>query len=124
MVLSPIAAQHVHSPRNAGRLEGATHVGVSGTPGDGPYVRIWLIVKDKTIVAATYECNGCPSSIAASSMAAQVLIGRSVDKALLLEARDLLLLLGGLPEGKEYYAEMAVEAFKNALQEEEQERAS
>ncbi len=115
MILSPTAAEHVHSPRNAGKLEGATHIGVSGVPGDGPYVKLWLIVKDRTIAAATYECNGCPSSIAAASMAAQILIGRSAEKALLLEAKDLLLMLGGLPEGKEYYAEMAADALRDAL---------
>ena len=91
MVLSPIAAEHVHSPRNAGELPGATHIGVGGVPGDGPYVRLWLVVQDGRIVRASYACNGCPSSIAASSMTAT------------------------LPEGKGYYADLAVEALRDAL---------
>ncbi len=115
MVLSPVAAEHVHSPRNAGRLDGATHVGVGGTPGEGPYVRLWLVLEGDTIRKASYECNGCPSSVAAASMSAQILIGRTVAQALRLEASDLLLILGGLPEGKESYAELAVRAVKSAL---------
>lgn len=115
MQLSPQAAEHVHSPRNAGTLENATHIGVGGTPGEGPYVRLYLIVQEGIVRQASYQCNGCPSSIAASSMAAQILIGRSVEKARSIEGKDLLLILGGLPEGKEYYAELAAQAVKDAL---------
>lgn len=114
-MLSPHAAAHVHSPRNAGPLQGATHIGIGGTPGEGPYVRLWLLISDGIIQKASYECNGCPSSIAASSVAAQLLTGRQIGKAKLLESKDLLLILGGLPEGKDYYADLAVEALQNAL---------
>ncbi len=114
-MLSPHAAAHVHSPRNAGPLQGATHIGIGGTPGEGPYVRLWLLISDGIIQKATYECNGCPSSIAASSVAAQLLTGRQIGKAKLLESKDLLLILGGLPEGKDYYADLAVEALQDAL---------
>ncbi|RYG47564.1 hypothetical protein EON79_06985 [bacterium] len=110
MLLSPRAAQHVHSPRNAGRFEGATHVGIGGVPGDGPYVRMWLRVEGQTVRRAGYECNGCPSSIAAASMAAGLATGRTLSQIALLEPCDLLLLLGGLPEGKEEYADLAVQA--------------
>ena len=116
MVLSPIAAEHVQSPRNAGRIEDATHVGVGGTPGEGPYVRLWLVLDGDMIRRAGYECNGCPSSTAAASMAAQLLAGRTRERALRLEPHDLLLILGGLPEGKESYAAMAVEAVREALE--------
>lgn len=116
MVLSPIAAEHVNSPRNAGKLENATHIGDGGTPGDGPYVRLWLLVEGNIIKRATYKCNGCPSSTAAASMTAQLVTGREIEKALLLEPQDLLIVLGGLPEGKGYYANLAIAALQNALQ--------
>ncbi|RYG37021.1 hypothetical protein EON81_07895 [bacterium] len=114
MLLSPTASEHVHSPRNAGAFEGATHVGSGGVPGDGPYVTLWLLVEGQTIRRAGYACNGCPSSIAAASMAAQIATGRTLAQIALLDACDLLLLLGGLPEGKEFYAELAVQAIRNA----------
>lgn len=112
-MLSATAAAHVSSPRNAGRVDDATHVGIGGTPGEGPYVRLWIILKNEAVVKVGYECNGCPSSIAASSMVAQIATGRTLGQLAALEASDLLLLLGGLPEGKEYYAELAVSALKN-----------
>lgn len=114
-MLSDRAAEHVHSPRNAGPILNATHVGYGGTPGEGPYSRLWLEIQAQTIQRAGYECNGCPSSIAASSMVAQIVTGRSVDQALRLTSADVLLLLDGLPEGKGYYADLAVEALQNAL---------
>lgn len=114
-MLSPRAAMHVHSPRNAGALPNATHLGYGGTPGEGPYSRLWLIIKDGTIVRSGYECNGCPSSIAASSAVAEIITGRTVEQARQLEPHDIILLLGGLPEGKGYYADLAVQALQSAL---------
>lgn len=113
-MLSAIATQHVSSPRNAGRIEGATHLGVGGTPGEGPYVRLWLVLEKNIITRVGYECNGCPSSVASASMLAQVATGRSLERLSLMEPNDLMLILGGLPEGKEYYADLAIEALRSA----------
>lgn len=118
-MLSATAAEHIAEPRNVGPLDGATHEGVAWAPwmmpGDGPYIKLWLEVHADKIVRAAYVSNGCPSSIACGSMVAQVVIRRTVEEALRLEATDLKLLLGGLPEGKEYCAEMAVAALRDAL---------
>lgn len=54
-MLSSIAADHVQRPRNAWPLEGATHTGLSGSPGDGPHVQIWLFIDGEVIRKATYE---------------------------------------------------------------------
>jgi NifU-like protein involved in Fe-S cluster formation len=122
-MLNSIASQHIHSPRNFGELAGATHVGLSGTPGDGPHIRLWFIVKkqsatffDALITKASYEANGCFSSIASASVVAQMLMGRTVGQAVGLDASDVDILLGGLPEGKGYCAQMAVDAIQNAFQ--------
>jgi nitrogen fixation NifU-like protein len=115
IVLSAVAAEHVNLPGNAGQIQGATHIGVGGTPGDGPYIRLWLVIEDDIVKKAGYECNGCPSSTAAASMVAQLAAGRAVDRLALLQSSDLLLILGGLPEGKEYYADLAVKALRHAI---------
>jgi hypothetical protein len=47
-------------------------------------------------------------------MLAQLATGRDLDKLLTLESSELLLVLGGLPEGKEYYAELAIKALRSA----------
>ena len=115
-MLSPLAAEHVHNPRNVGPLEGATHQAACGSPGDGPYVVIWLEVEDEKIMRAAYSTHGCPSSVAASSMACQIATGRTLAQARLLTGDDLLLILGGLPEGKERFAHMAAKALLNATE--------
>jgi nitrogen fixation protein NifU and related proteins len=114
-MLSSIAADHVQRPRNAGRIEDATHVGLYGSPGDGPYVQLWFVVEDGVIRGAAYETHGCPSSIAAASLLCQIVIGRPIERALLLTSDDLLKIIGGLPEGKEPFATHAVEALKKGL---------
>jgi NifU-like protein involved in Fe-S cluster formation len=98
-----------------GELPGATNVGTSGEPGEGPYVRLWLKVEAETIKAASYRTPGCPSSIAAASMTVRLITGRTVEQAMRLEAKDLLLILGGLPEGRGHIATMCIEALRDGL---------
>jgi NifU-like protein involved in Fe-S cluster formation len=112
-LLSAVAADHVQRPRNQGPLESATHYGVSGSPGEGPYVELWLEVREGTIRRAAYRTHGCPSSVAASSLLCQLAAGREMAKMMELTGDELLLVLGGLPEGKERFAHMAVEALRN-----------
>ena len=114
-MLSPVAADHVQRIRNLGPLAGATHRGQSGTPGDGPYTIIELKIENDVVRQAAYQANGCPSSIAAASMVANIAQNRAIALLRLLEARDVILILGGLPEGKESAAERAVLALHNAL---------
>jgi nitrogen fixation protein NifU and related proteins len=114
-VFSPIAADHIASPRNAGEMAEATHYGLCGIPGEGPYVQIWLKIEGGRILKATQQTNGCPAQIASASFTAQIISGRTIQQALKLEPGDLLLALGGLPEGKEHCPEMVVKALRNAL---------
>ncbi len=114
MVLSPLAADHVHRPRHRGPLEDAAY-GVSGSPGDGPYVEIWARVENGTVREAAFRTPGCPSSTAAASLLCEIAAGREAARVADLTGDDLLRLLGGLPEGKEAYAGMSVEALRHAL---------
>lgn len=148
-MLSAIAAGHVHTPRNVGPLEGATHYGQSGIPGEGPYIQLWFKITPALPIVgrgqgegsggegaflsnseaqtpelppnapkiedAAYRSNGCFASIASASVVAEMLKGRTVEQALSLEPQDVNTLCGGLPEGKGYCAEMAIEAIRNAL---------
>lgn len=114
-VFGPLAADHIANPRNAGPLSDATHYGVCGLPGEGPYVQVWLRIAGGKIVKAAQQTNGCPAQIASASITAQLITGRTVEQALRLEPSDILLMSGGLPEGKEHCPEMAVSALQTAL---------
>ena len=109
---------HVSNRRNIGPLDTATHQGVAGVPGDGPYMRLWLEIHEGRIVRAAYQTYGCVAAIASGSITAALLTGLTVDRALLLTAPDILLVLGGLPEGKEHCPQLAVAAMHNALDKE------
>ena len=112
---SEIVSEHACNPRNAGPLDDATHEGVAGVPGDGPYMILWLRVEADTVVSASFKTFGCPSAIASGSVTTVLITGRPMSKAALLTPEGLLLVLGGLPEGKEYCAKLACDALQAAL---------
>jgi NifU-like protein involved in Fe-S cluster formation len=95
-------------------LENASY-GVSGVPGDGPYVEVWARLEDGVVREAAFRTPGCPSSTAAASVLCGLAEGREADRLAGLTAEDLLRVLGGLPEGKEGYANMSVEAMRMAI---------
>lgn len=113
-MLSPLAADHVHRPRHRGPLESASY-GVSGVPGDGPYVEIWVRLENGRILEAAFRTPGCPSSTAAASMLCELATGREAIKMGDLTEEDLLTVLGGLPEGKGDYVRMSIEAMRAAI---------
>jgi nitrogen fixation NifU-like protein len=114
-MFSAAVMDHVNRRRNCGPLAGATHHGVAGCPGDGPYAEIWLRVEGAKIESAAYATYGCASAIACGSMTAEIVTGRTIEQARRLNARDIVLLLGGIPEGKEHCASLAAEALQRAL---------
>lgn len=115
-MLSDRVQDHVARPRNVGELSDANRLGIAGVPGDGPFVKIWLKVEGDTILKATYETNGCPSSVGCSSALCELSVGRKLENMKLLEPRELELYLGGLPEGKGYYAVLAIQALRAAME--------
>ncbi len=117
-MFSAAVLDHTLNPRNAGPLSSATHFGQYGERGGGPYVELWLQISGgdtPKILSATYATYGCPSAVACASLTCELLKGRTLEQANLLEASDLMLVLGGLPEGREFCASMAVHALRRAL---------
>lgn len=106
---------HVVNPRNVGELPAPTGVGSSGVPGEGPYTTIYVLVTDRIVQKATYQCNGCPAAIACASLVCQLVCGKPLEYVGQITKEDVIILLGGLPEGKEDKADMAVEALRRAV---------
>src|SRR5436190_16644332 len=117
-MFSSIVMDHVTRPRNCGPLEGATHKGVAGSPGDGPYMVLEFTVDGERISRAAYMTFGCPAAMASGSMIAELAVGRSICLINSVTPQDLLRLLGGLPEGKEACCELAVRAVRAAFAQE------
>jgi nitrogen fixation protein NifU and related proteins len=115
-VFSDEVMDHVLNPRNVGPLAGATHTGLVGVPGEGKYIKIELALEGSRILRAAYQCNGCPASIASASVVCQIACGKLVEIGERISPSDVILILRGLPEGKEDAAAMAVNGLKLAIQ--------
>ncbi len=114
-MFSDIVQDHVANPRNRGSLDGATHQGTAGVPGDGPYMSFWFRVEASRVTGATYQTWGCPAAVACGSIVAEIAPGRTPEALLSLTEQDITRLLGGLPEGKEHCPQLTVDALRKAL---------
>lgn len=88
----------------------ATGVGGAG------YIRLGLTLFGEKIIDTGWESNGCPAAHRAANGLADFLKGRTLEQASKIEPDDLLILIGGLPDGKGHYAKIAVDALTSALQ--------
>ncbi|MCP5523994.1 MAG: iron-sulfur cluster assembly scaffold protein [Verrucomicrobiales bacterium] len=107
---------HFLNPRNLGDLDGADGVGEVGAAACGDIMKISLKVKDGKIEDARFKTFGCGSAIASSSMATELIKGRSIEEAMNLSNDDVVNALGGLPPVKIHCSVLAEEAIKAALE--------
>lgn len=115
-MFSAVINDHVARPRNTGPLQGATHIGSVGIPGDGPYMTLYFLVEGGVIRQTGYETYGCLAAIGCASVVAEVLIGRTLAQAAQLTSHDVFVLVQGLPEGKGHCADMAAQCIQSAFE--------
>ena len=106
---------HFRHPRNVGVIEDADGVGEVGNAKCGDIMKIYLKIKDDTIVDAKFETFGCGSAIASSSMATELIRGKPVSQAMSLTNQAVVEALDGLPTHKIHCSVLAEEAIKMAL---------
>jgi YD repeat-containing protein len=82
------AVQNALSPNNVGPLEDATHYGIAGGRGDGPFMEIWLRVEGETVQDAAYRTYGCRIAAVCGGALVEVLMGRTLAQASDIGARD------------------------------------
>lgn len=107
---------HFRNPRNVGILEDADGVGEVGNPVCGDIMKIYLKIEDNHITDVKFETFGCGSAIASSSMATELIKGKSVEDALKLTNKAVMEALDGLPAHKIHCSVLAEEAIKKAVQ--------
>ena len=73
--------EHFSNPRNVGEIENADGVGEAGNPRCGDIMKIYLKVKDNVIEDVKFKTFGCASAIASSSMATELIKGKTIDEA-------------------------------------------
>ena len=106
---------HFANPRNVGEIENASAVGEVGNAVCGDIMRIYLKIEDNVITDVKFKTFGCGAAIATSSMATELIKGKSVDEALELTNKAVIEALDGLPPAKIHCSVLAEEAVKTAI---------
>ena len=106
---------HFMHPRNVGVIEDASGVGQVGNAKCGDIMKIYLKIENDIIVDVKFETFGCGSAIASSSMATEMIKGKSIQDAMALTNKAVAEALDGLPLHKMHCSVLAEEAIKGAL---------
>ena len=106
---------HFTHPRNVGVIENADGVGEVGNAKCGDIMKMYLKIEDGIIVDIKFKTFGCGSAIATSSMATEMIKGKTVEEALQLSNRAVVEALDGLPPQKIHCSVLAEEAVKAAV---------
>ena len=106
---------HFTHPRNVGEIPDASGVGEVGNAKCGDIMKMYLKIKDDRIEDAKFETFGCGSAIASSSMATELIKGKTVDEALAVTNKQVVDALGGLPAYKLHCSVPAEESIKAAV---------
>lgn len=107
---------HFSNPRNMGEIENASAVGTVGNAKCGDIMRIYMDIDDLGIIQdVKFKTFGCGAAIATSSMATEMVKGKSIEEAERLTNQAVLEALDGLPPAKVHCSLLAEEAIKEAL---------
>ena len=106
---------HFTHPRNVGEIPDADGVGEVGNAKCGDIMKIYLKIKDDRIEDVKFETFGCGSAIASSSMATELIKGKTIEEALAVTNEQVVDALGGLPAYKLHCSVLAEESIKAAV---------
>jgi nitrogen fixation NifU-like protein len=106
---------HFKNPRNVGEIENADGIGEVGNVKCGDIMRMYIKVENNVLVDVKFMTFGCGSAIATSSMATELIKGKTIDEALELTNKAVVEALDGLPTHKIHCSVLAEEAIKAAI---------
>lgn len=115
MIYSDKVMDHFNHPRNVGEIEDADGVGTVGNPVCGDIMKMYLKIRDGIILDVKFKTFGCGSAIATSSMATELIKGKTIEEALSISNAAVAEALDGLPAHKMHCSVLAEEAVKSAL---------
>ena len=115
MAYSAKVMEHFSNPHNVGEIKDADGVGEVGNPKCGDIMRMYIKVDNDVITDVKFMTFGCGAAIATSSMATEMIIGKSVQEALEVTNKAVMEALGGLPPVKVHCSLLAEQAVHAAL---------
>ena len=110
-----IVLDHVRNPRNAGMIEDATVVVQAGDPDCGDTLIFFIKIDGEVISDIKFLIKGCGAAIATTSIATELVMGKTLDEALLVTDDTIAEALGGLPPEKMHCSNMAAQALSAAV---------
>ncbi len=116
---------HFMHPRNVGEMEDPSGVGQVGNPKCGDIMKMYIKVDDdENISDVSFQTFGCGAAIATSSMATELIKGKSVDEAMQLTNEAVVEALEGLPPVKLHCSVLAQEAVEAAIKDYREKKAA
>jgi nitrogen fixation protein NifU and related proteins len=106
---------HFSNPRNMGEIENADGVGTVGNAKCGDIMRIYLKVEDNIIKDVKFKTFGCGAAVATSSIATEMVMGKTLEEAMKITNDAVVVALDGLPKAKVHCSLLAEEALQAAL---------
>ena len=107
---------HFTNPRNVGEIEDASGVGTVGNAKCGDIMRIYLDIDENQVIKdVKFKTFGCGAAVATSSMATELVMGKTVNEALKVTNKAVMEALDGLPPAKVHCSLLAEEAIHAAL---------
>lgn len=106
---------HFKNPRNVGMIENANGIGEVGNAVCGDIMKMYLKIENNVIVDVKFETFGCTSAIASSSMATEMIKGKTIGEALAVTNKQVVDALGSLPAHKLHCSVLAEESIKSAV---------
>ena len=113
---SELVMKHFSDPQNVGVIEDADGVGKVGNPMCGDVMEMFIKVKDDRVEDVKFRTFGCGAAIATSSIATEMIKGKSLDEAVQLSNKAVADALGGLPAQKMHCSNLAADAVRAAIE--------
>ncbi|MBQ1270753.1 MAG: Fe-S cluster assembly scaffold protein NifU [Clostridia bacterium] len=116
MQYSKKVMDHLLNPRNVGELENANAVGTVGNMKCGDIMQMHMYIDENEVIQdVTFKTFGCGAAVATSSMATELVKGKTIKEALELTNQAVMEALDGLPPVKVHCSVLAEEAIRAAL---------
>ncbi len=111
-----IVMEHFTNPRNVGEIKDADGVGQVGNPKCGDIMKMYFKIDENEVITdVKFKTFGCGSAIASSSIATELIKGKTVKEALNISNKTVVEELGGLPSAKVHCSVLAEQAIKSAI---------
>ena len=115
MLYSEKVMDHFANPRNVGEIENADGIGEVGNAKCGDIMKMYIKVDNGVISDVKFKTFGCGAAVATSSMATEMIMGKSIDDALKITNKAVVEALDGLPASKIHCSVLAEQALKSAI---------